>query len=226
VAGYGRGVPAALSPERGLLAFAGSVFVFHQLPTFAGDRGGAALDLLTPFAVIGSAAAVLFALGARGGVLVFALVAGILYVDGHGMHLSANSIANEDPVGGVEETVHFWDEEFSHVEAVLGWFGLVASFCLAEARRPGRAAASETRSSRVLAVAAVVLGWTFFTSTVEGGTWWLALAATAVFVIWAVRARRPLLTSAAAAYALAALLIGIWAIWQGGVPQFTEAGLI
>ena len=219
-------MPAAPSPDRGLLAFAGSVFVFHQLPTFAGDRGGAALDLLTPFAVIGSAAAVLAALGARNRVLVLALVAGILYVDGHGMHLAANSIANEDPVGGIEETVHFWDEGFSHVEAVLGWFGLVACFCAAEAKRRGRAPVSDGPSKRTLIGAAALLGWTFFTSTVESGTWWLELGATALFAIWAARARRPLLTSAAAAFALAALLIGIWAIWQGGVPQFTEAGLI
>lgn len=32
---------------------------------------------------------------------------------------------------------------------------------------------------------------------------------------------RPLLRAAAAAFALGALLIGAWAIWHGGVPEFS-----
>jgi hypothetical protein len=71
-----------------------------------------------------------------------------------------------------------------------------------------------------------MLGFTLFTNTVEGGTWWLALAAGAVFAAWAVRERRHLLLTCAAAFAAATALIGVWAIWQGGLPQFSEAGLI
>ncbi|MGI8460819.1 MAG: hypothetical protein ACR2OC_04155, partial [Solirubrobacterales bacterium] len=60
----------------------------------------------------------LIALDARGAVLLAAGVAAILYVDGHGIHLAANSIANEGPGPEVDDLVHFWDESFSHVEAV------------------------------------------------------------------------------------------------------------
>ncbi|MEY2533875.1 MAG: hypothetical protein QOF29_1785, partial [bacterium] len=56
-----------MSPERALLGFALSVFVFHQFPAFAGDRAGAAIDLLTPFAVVGFSAPALAGLGARRG---------------------------------------------------------------------------------------------------------------------------------------------------------------
>jgi len=49
--------------------------------------------------------------------------------------LAANSIHNEGAQGDV---VYFWDERFSHIEAVLGWFGLVAAFCLASGCRPAR----------------------------------------------------------------------------------------
>ena len=38
-----------------LLTFAGAVFVFHHLPTLAGDTAGDWVDLVTPFAVVGAA---------------------------------------------------------------------------------------------------------------------------------------------------------------------------
>lgn len=212
-------------PEICLLLFAISVFVFHQLPALAGEPAGDVIDLLTPFAVIGSAAAALVSLRAPGPVLLAAGVAAILYVDGHGMHLSANSINNEGVGPEAQDLVHFWDENFSHIEAVLGWFGLVACICWAESKR-GEPAGSEA-SRRVMVATVLLLGWTFFTSTVEGGTWPIELVATAGFLYWLARAgSRPLLLTSTAAFALAAAGIGAYAIWQGGVPQFTEAGLL
>jgi hypothetical protein len=202
-----------------LLVFAVALTVFHHLPSFAGDTAGDWVDLVTPFAVIGAAVLVLGrGLPVLG--LVAAIVGAILYVDGHGIHLAANSIRHEDLTGDAEDVAHFWDEEWGHIEWHLGLFVLVAAFCLAERRRPVRI------DVRAGVVAALLLGWTFFTSTVEGGTWWLELAATAVFVPWAVLARRPLLTTYAAAFALCALMIGVWAVWQGGVPQFSEVDLL
>jgi hypothetical protein len=201
--------------DRAFLAFAAVFFVFHQLPSVLfTDRGEAAIDVLTPFAVAAATVAVMLALDAPRGPVLIAVFAGVLYVHGHGVHLAANSIHNEGAQGDV---VFFWDERFSHVEAVLGWFGLIAAFCLAE-----RVAPRCVRTSpALLAVAALVLGWTFFTSTVEGQTWWLELAATAVFGIAALRAPRPLLRAAAGAFAVGAALIAVWAIWHGGVPEFS-----
>ncbi len=194
------------------------------------------IDLITPFALIGTAAATLVALEARGRILVVAGVAAILYVEGHGIHLSANSIANEGPGPEVDDLVHFWDETFSHIVAVSGWFGLVACFCWAEGDRGGRGVDDPSRV-RLIAATALFLGWSFFTGTVEGGTWPIELATTAAFSLWllqarrgrglrAVAAERPLLTASWASFALSAVLIGIWAIAQGGVPQFSETGLL
>lgn len=45
--------------SRALLAFAAAVFVFHHLPSLAGEAAGDWIDLLTPFAVIGAAAFVI-----------------------------------------------------------------------------------------------------------------------------------------------------------------------
>lgn len=218
---------AATRPDHWFLAFALAVFTFHQLPAFAGDAIGDAIDLLTPWAVAGASAGVIVTLGTPRRAATLAVLAGLLYTQGQGIHLAANSIHNEGPVGRVEEIAYFWDERFSHIEALLGWFGLVAAFCLAERAQPGRIVAGP-----LLAAAAVVLGWTFFTSTVEGQTWPLQLVATILFAGWAVHARKrggasaPLLNAAAAAFVIAALLIGAWALWHGGVPEFSDTGLI
>jgi hypothetical protein len=204
---------------RALVVFALAVAVFHHVPSFAGDTAGDWVDLFTPFAVVGAAALVL-GRGVPALALVVAIVGAILYVDGHGIHLAANSIGHEDLTGDAKDVTHFWDEEWGHFEWHLGLFVLIGSFCLAERQRPVRL------DRRLAVLAALLLGWTFFTSTVEGGTWWLEFAATAVFVPWALSARRPLLTACAGAFALCALLIGIWAVWHGGVPQFSEVDLL
>ena len=201
-------------PGRLLLVFAAAVLVFQHLPTLAGDTAGDWLDLLTPFAVVGAAALVLQSVDAHGLPLALAVVAAVLYVDGHGIHLAANSISHEHPVGDVRRVTHFWDEEWGHFEWHLGLFALLGAMALA--------ARDAAVSRPAAAAAAVLLGWTFFTNTVEGGTWWLELAATAVFVTWALAARHPFLSACAAAFALGAVLIGIWAAWHGGVPQFSQ----
>jgi hypothetical protein len=200
--------------SRALLAFAAAVFVFHQLPALVGSSVEPWIDLLTPFAVIGTAA-FLVGRGASALVLVVAVVGAVLYADGHGIHLAANSIGHEELTGDAKDVAHFWDEEWGHFEWHLGLFVLIGAFCLARRERPW-----------LPALCAVLLGWTFFTSTVEGGTWWLVLVATAVFVPWAIVARRPILVTAAAAFGLTALMIGIWALWHQGMPQFSDVGLL
>jgi len=97
---------------------------------------------------------------------------------------------------------------------------LVGAIALAESGR------RVMLSRRQAAAVVVLLGATLFTNTVEGGDWWLELAAAAVFCAWALAGRRPLLTAFAGAFAFGAALIGVWAIWHGGVPQFSELGWI
>ena len=43
-----------------------------------------------------------------------------------------------------------------------------------------------------------------------------------VFGVWALRAPRPLLRSAAGAFVVGAVLIAVWAVWHGGVPEFSD----
>ncbi|HEX9351296.1 MAG TPA: hypothetical protein VF877_08495 [Gaiellaceae bacterium] len=207
------------SAGRALLAFSAAVFVFHQLPTLAGDTAGDWIDLVTPFAVV-AAAAFLLGRDAPALALVVAVVGALLYVDGHGIHLAANSIGHEQLTGDAKDVTHFWDEEWGHAEWHLGWFVLVLAACLGERGRPVRLQPWQA------VVSALLLGWALFVSTVEGSTWWLELGATAVFVPWAAAAQRPVLVACAAGFGFAALLIGVWALWHGGVPQFSEVGFI
>lgn len=209
------------APGQCAVAFVVTVAVFHSLPILAGAIGmHDAVELVTPFAVVGAVLATLLSLRARPRALLLALVGAILYVDGHGIHLSANSIGTKPISGRAAEVAHFWDEQFGHLWWHLGWFVLIAAICVAE---PGR---HVRLSRRQTAAVVVLLGATLFTNTVEGGDWWLELAGAAVFGAWALAAHHRLLAGFATAFAFAAALIGIWAIWHGGVPQFSQLGWI
>jgi hypothetical protein len=185
---------------------------------------GDLFDVATPFAVVGASALVLLRLGARGLPALLAGVAAIAYTSGQSIHLAANSINEEMPAGEVAAVTDFWDETFGHIWWHLGWLGLLAAFCLAE-----RAASGAAADRRSLGLASVLLGFTLFTNTVEGGTWWLGLGA--AFALGAVTVRRrgrlrPLEAACALALALDAIFLGIWAAWKGGLPQFSELGLV
>lgn len=207
---------------RALVAFALAVAVFHHLPAAVGGRAGDWIDLVTPFAVVGAAAVVLLGVSAWGAGLGLAVAAAIAYVDGHGLHLAANSIRAEEPNGEVERVAYFWDEQFSHWEWHVGLLGLLVAFCLAEpwARPPVRTTLAQT------ALVAVLLGFTLFTSTVEGQTWWLLPPAGLLLAVWALARPRPVLGACAGALVLACILLAGWAAWHRGVPEFSDLGWI
>lgn len=206
---------------RALVAFALAVAIFHHLPAVGGDLGDW-IDLATPFAVVGTAALVLLGLSAWGAGLGLAVAAAIAYVDGHGLHLSANSIRAEEPAGEVERVAYFWDERFSHWEWHLGLVGLLVAFCLAEPWARPQVRAGSARSALV----AGLLGFTLFTSTVEGQTWWLLPPAALVLALWALARPRPVLRACAGALVLACILLAGWAAWHRGVPEFSDLGWI
>jgi hypothetical protein len=206
---------------RALVVFALAVAVFHHTPA-VGDDLGDWIDLATPFVVIGAASAVLVAFGAWGPSLGVAVAAAVAYVDGHGIHLAANSIRAEGTTGEAERVAYFWDEQFSHWEWHIGLLGLLLAFCLAEpwARPPVRGTPLQE------ALITVLLGFTLFTSTVEGQTWWLLPPAAAIFGVWAFVSPRPALRACAGGIVLATVLLAAWAVWHRGVPEFSELGWI
>ena len=132
---------AQRAPERPLLVFGLAVGLLHHLgaATSALPRGDGAttgdwLDLIVPVAVVGTALAALLAAGAdRLGWGLFA-VGALLYVEGHGIHLAANSVSNvlerHPAPGPVEDVVHLWDEVVGHYI----WYAGLALLVVALAR--------------------------------------------------------------------------------------------
>src|SRR6476659_44376 len=83
---------------------AGTVFRF--LGEVGDTRWADWVDLLTPWAVLGVGLLVLLRAAADRRILLCYAGAGLLYAEGHALHLSANSISNARPSG----IVHLWDE--------------------------------------------------------------------------------------------------------------------
>jgi hypothetical protein len=210
-------IAKGLDRGRAFFAFSVAVLALHHLPTIGLLKLGIVIDAFTPLVVVGTAALVLLAYRPAALALVVAFLAALAYVDGHGIHMAANAINGADPTGEAGDRTELWDETIGHIVWHLGWFGLLLAFCLAE-----RAAAPQRFERTLGALGVVALGFTLFTSCVEGQTWPLMLAAGAAFVAWAAMARRPLLVECAGAFALAGALVAVWAIWQGGVPEFSE----
>lgn len=109
--------------------------LLHHLGALPGGLGGAPkstrwvdwLDLGVPYLVVGCALAALAAAGTdRRGWWIALLGAGA-YVQGHGIHLAANSIGN---VRGDAAPVHLWDEVIGH----WLWYAGVALLVVALAR--------------------------------------------------------------------------------------------
>lgn len=114
-------------------------------------------DLLLPYAVLGLAGSVLAA--ARAGRRLWLLFAagGLLYAQGHGIHLAANSIGNFDP----GPTAHLWDELAGHAIWYAGVVVVAAALAATMTHRPA------TRSP-VAILAALAAGATWATNALGG----------------------------------------------------------
>jgi hypothetical protein len=205
--------------------FAVAVIVGHHLGTLLtplGDAGRGTewadwVDLLTPYAVVGTALAALLAARVDRATWLLAALGTVVYTQGHGIHLAANSVGN---ARGNAQPVHLWDEVVGHYLWYGGLFLLVAAL---------------VRGLRAVELAspwrwpvAVLFGLTAATNAIEGGTAVFSTLVAAGFCVWARRIRLPVLM---AAYATAALLIAGWGIYWAVAdgrffPQFSELGWI
>jgi hypothetical protein len=172
-------------------------------------------DLCTPFVFLLCAAAALRAGQADRLSWTLYLVGAVIYTEGHGIHLSANSIGNVAPSG----IAHLWDEVVGHYLWYTGVAIVFAALALTLARHePARGAAPYPL--------AVVVGGTWATNSLEGGTVLLGMAVAAGFIAWGWATRAGLGRLLLVAYVCAlAVLIG-YGIWQGGFPQPSELGWI
>lgn len=154
------------------------------------------------------------------------------WASGQGMHLSANSIGHL--LGDMKESdvyalTYFFDEDLSHYIWHLGVVGLSAVIIFRQWQYPFW---GESAGLVFVVVGGLLYGLTYFATIIEAGTVPLgvpfAVIITVVSLIWGRESirQKPLLTYFLVAYFLAAILFLGWAIYWGGLPQFSEVGLI
>jgi hypothetical protein len=142
-------------------------------------------------------------------------VAIVLYVEGHGIHLAANSIGN---ALGSDQPTELWDEHVGHYLWYAGFWLLIAVLAATLSER-------RTRGGVGGHLLAVVVGFTHFTNSVEGQTAYAGIAVAVLFVLWGLLTREGLGRLLVTAYGVSLLLFAAYAVWQGGFPEFSEVGL-
>lgn len=159
------------------------------------------------------------------------LVFAAAWVEGQGMHLSANSIGhvlNEATDGDAYTLTHFYDEVLSHYLWHIGLVGLTALLIWRQAKHPF---ADLLAGLRIEAVAGLIYGITYFIIFIEAGTAALGVPfAVAVSVLGLMRRRQlrrqPVTAFFFVGHGLATVLFLVWFVGWGGLPQFSEFGWI
>ncbi len=230
---------------------------FHLLPPFLTRfflwplSWGDTLDFLTPFAVIPFAYGLYSRLNrisqtspsqksSSRSLHILAkviLAVGFLsYVEGHGLHLSANSIARL--LQGMEGTnvfkaTYLYDEIISHFIWIVGLYLISLSLILLSWRLSFQPLIR--KSMIFLSAGTVLYGFTYTLEAIEGQTVIFALPAAILGFLFALilymkgkreYSRNPILLFFMGAYFLCILLFLYWGISQSGFPQFSELGWI
>jgi hypothetical protein len=164
-------------------------------------------------------------------VLIF-LVLAAFWVEGQGMHLVANSIhhlLNNMEGSDVYVLTYFYDEVLGHYIWHFGIFGLSVLVVVRQLRNPFT---EKQAISWAVILAGIIHGFTLFVIVVEAGTALLGvtfvIAVTLFGLIWGWKRFRyqPLLLFFFIACLVATLLLVGWAIYWGGLPEFSEVGII
>jgi hypothetical protein len=196
---------------------------------------GDVVDIFTPLILI-PLYWTLFRLGTDrnpglAGILVFLLLAAF-WVEGQGMHLAANSISHL--LAGMEGSdawglAYFYDEVLSHYMWHFGIFGLSAIVVFRQMRHPF---AEKQTVSWVVILAGIIHGFTLFVIVIEGGTAWLGVPCIVLAALlgsiwgWQRFRQQPLLLFFYVTCLTATLFLAIWGIYWGGLPEFSEVGII
>jgi uncharacterized membrane protein YagU involved in acid resistance len=184
---------------------------------WSGTRVADWIDLATPFAVLLPLLSFLWLQRPGPRLWVVAAIGSVLYVEGHGIHLSANSIGNVAVPDGASkrsvDIVHLWDEVVGHYVWYLG-LAIVIAACARSVR--GRSLGIPTIA---LVAGGAASGITWATNGLEGGTAVASLAAGCVATVPALRRSRGLAPALAAGGCVAVVMLVAYAIWHGGFPQ-------
>jgi hypothetical protein len=167
------------------------------------------------------------------------MVLAAIWVEGQGMHLSANSIDNL--IGALARTqvinlkttdiyqlTYFFDERLSHYLMHIGMLGLAALLIYHEWRNPAGLATIWWATS----LAGISYGFSYFCIFIEGQTVALGLPFSLIIVCLALMrgrkklAQRPMLAFFFITCLVALLLFTGWGLYWGGFPQFSDVKLI
>jgi hypothetical protein len=167
------------------------------------------------------------------------LVPAALWVEGHGIHLSSNSIDNlfdalaRNPATNLKASdvyrlTFFFDEELGHYIWHVGMLSMVALLLCHEWRRPKGSATIWWEAL----LAGIIYGFAYFCIFVQARTVFLGLPFATIVVlvalIWGRKrlAKQPVLAFFSVASLVAFLLFAGWWLYWGAFPQFTALGWI
>jgi len=173
------------------------------------------VDLLTPYLVAGPALAALARADAGRRTWLAALLGTVAFTQGHGVHLSANSISH---ARGPAAPVYLWDEQVGHHL----WFAGLALLVVAVA---GAVRDQGLTTGRGPLALSTLVGLTWAANVVEGGAVPLGASLAAVLAVVGWRARRDAPGRLLAlAFALSLVLMAAYGLWQVGFPQPSDLG--
>jgi hypothetical protein len=165
------------------------------------------------------------------GTIIFIVLAAF-WVEGQGMHLAANSIGHllRDIEGSdAYRLTYFYDEVLSHYIWHFGIMGLSALLLWHQWRHPF---SEENAVMWPLILAGVIHGFTVFAIVIEAGTALIGAPFAFLVTIWGWiwgskrMGQQPLLGFFLISYTLATILFIGWAVYWGGLPQFSQVGII
>jgi hypothetical protein len=167
---------------------------------------------------------------------VILIIGAIIFVEGHGMHLSANAIARH--LAGQENSSiyildYFFDEILSHILWDSGIIILSTGIIFMGLYINQK----EKWNTNLIYIipAAIFYGFTYFVNAIEGQTviFTLPISIIIPLAIWIFSCRKtlpvlknPVLAAFFLGYLVALGLFIFWYSCQGGFPQFSELGWI
>jgi hypothetical protein len=215
--------------------FMGPPLLGMQFGVYPLMKTGDVFDIITPLVLI-PLYWLLFRLdsGKAPGVkenLIFVILAA-LWAEGQGMHLAANSITHlMDTMEGTDlyRLGYFYDEVLSHYLWHFGIVGLSALIICRQWRNPF----DEGKIVEWLPIlSGVIHGFTLFVIVVEAQTAPLGISFSVIVsilgLIWGRKRfkQQPLLLFFFVACLTAVILFAVWGIYWGGLPEFSEVGII
>jgi hypothetical protein len=235
-----------------ILIFAVCYAFFHILPALINIEIkykfwiGDLLDLFTPFVMIflvyklydlivtGNPAGNIIIPHKAARILI--LAGGAAFMEGHGIHLAANSIfrhLTELENTPLHSLTYFLDEILSHILWDSGI--ILVSLGLLMLSFQMKYKNNLKRYPLLICFAGIFFGFTFFVDAVEGQTviftfpFSILMMLVLVFLL-KIRKIRVFNNAAAvfffAGYFVALILFIVWLIWQNGFPEFSEIGWI